>query len=275
MQRGETLLRARRQARTRAQRSSLLPACGRSARLVALAAGLLIAPPAADSAHGSQPAGADSKPAPAPSAVTESALMPSAASALAARVQQRYDATATLSGRFVQEVALGASGRTLRTEGTMRFRKPGEMRWEYEGAEPQTLIADGETLWIHQPLDQQVLRAPLAQAFESTTPVSFLFGVARLERDFEPRLLAPADDGSLRLALKAREQDDAVGGLVLEVDPETADLRAAVVTDVLGNATRVELHEVERNQVLEDALFRFVRPPGTDLLEAPGSAAGR
>lgn len=200
---------------------------------------------------------------------------PDEAAALAARVQRRYDQTATLSGRFVQEVSLGASGRVLRTEGTMHFRKPGEMRWEYEGAEPQTLVADGKTLWIHQPLDEQVLRAPLAQAFESTTPVSFLFGVARLESDFEARQLEPAEDGSLRLGLTPRAGDAAVGGLVLEVDPETSDLRAAVVKDVLGNATRVELVGIRRNLVLDDALFRFQRPPGTDVLEAPGAPAAR
>ncbi|MFP6663534.1 MAG: outer membrane lipoprotein chaperone LolA [Deltaproteobacteria bacterium] len=193
------------------------------------------------------------------------------AAATAARVQARYDETRTMSGRFVQEVALGASGRVLRSEGTMHFRKPGRMRWEYATPEPQTLIANGETLWIYQPEENQVLRAKLAGAFDSQTPVSFLFGVARLERDFRPELLAPAADGSLRLKLVPKNAaENSAHALVLEVDPESWDLRAAIVRDVLGNQTRVELLDVQRNLPLADALFEFKRPPGTDLIEAPG-----
>jgi len=94
-----------------------------------------------------------------------------------------------------------AGGHVMRSKGRMYFRKPGRMRWEYEGPEPQTIVADGTYLWIYQPEDRQVLRAPLEQAFQSQTPVSFLLGVARLGEDFEPELLDDADDGSLRLAL--------------------------------------------------------------------------
>jgi outer membrane lipoprotein carrier protein len=202
-------------------------------------------------------------------ATPSAAASRSAASETAARVQARYDETETLSGRFVQEVALGSSGRKLRSAGTMRFRKPGLMRWEYEGPEPQTLIADGKTLWIHQPADKQVLRAPLSRAFESQTPVSFLFGVARLDRDFVPALLPPAANGALRLSLVAQASDGSPSRLVLEVDPATFDLRAAEVTDVLGNSTRVELVDVQRNLSLDDALFAFERPPGTDVIATP------
>jgi len=197
----------------------------------------------------------------------------SPAARMVRRVQERYDATETFSGRFVQEVAVGVSGRVVRSGGTLQFHKPGRMRWEYEtsaGSEHQILIADGEALWIYQPEQAQVLRAPLSQAFASSTPVSFLFGVARLEEDFTAELLAPADDGSLRLRLRPRDGEEGAGGvLVLEVDPTSFDLRAAVVRDPLGNQTRVALVGIERNLPLDEALFVFKRPPGTDVQQAP------
>ena len=103
--------------------------------------------------------------------------------------------------------------------------------------------------------------------------MSFLFGVARLEEDFTAELLAPADDGSLRLRLHPRDGEEGAGGvLVLEVDPTSFDLRAAVVRDPLGNQTRVALVGIERNLPLDEALFVFKRPPGTDVQQAP---AGR
>ena len=228
-------------------------------------------------AMGLSPARAEGPLAGAPEGALAEAIATTAPSSAAAstvrRVQERYDATETFSGRFVQEVAVGVSGRVVRSGGQLQFRKPGRMRWEYEasaGSEHQILIADGETLWIYQPEQAQVLRAPLSQAFASSTPVSFLFGVARLEEDFTAELLEPAEDGSLRLRLHPKDKEEgAGGGLVLEVDPTSFDLRAAVVRDPLGNQTRVALMDIKRNLPLDDALFVFNRPPGTDVQQAP------
>lgn len=196
---------------------------------------------------------------------------PGEALLVARRVQERYDRVQDLSADFVQEMRLRAGGQILRSRGRMYFARPGRMRWEYETPEVQTIVADGEHLWIHQPEDNQVLRAPLERAFQSQTPVSFLFGLARIERDFSPSLLPPGEDGGVRLALEPRaEEGGALGELVLEVDPATWDLRAATVVDPLGNRTEVRLIDPKRNRGVEEARFVFERPPGTDLLEAPG-----
>ena len=196
---------------------------------------------------------------------------PGEALLVARRVQERYDQVQDLSADFAQEMRLRAGGQILRSRGRMYFARPGRMRWEYETPEVQTIVADGEHLWIHQPEDKQVLRAPLERAFQSQTPVSFLFGLARIERDFSPSLLPPREDGGVLLALEPRaEEGGALGELVLEVDPATWDLRAATVVDPLGNRTEVRLIDPKRNRGVEEARFVFERPPGTDLLEAPG-----
>ena len=204
-------------------------------------------------------------------AVPLSAVAAEDAIAVAAKVQARYDETLDLAADFTQEMRIQTGGRVLRSKGRMYFQKPGRMRWEYDSPEPQIIVADGTYLWIHQPEDKQVLRSPVEQAFQSQTPVSFLFGVARLSRDFDPELLPPAKDGSLRLALRPKAQEGgALGRLTLEVDPETYDLRAAQVTDPLGNLTEVRLVDPRRNAGVDAERFRFERPPGTDLIQAPG-----
>ncbi|MEW6269891.1 MAG: outer membrane lipoprotein chaperone LolA [Thermodesulfobacteriota bacterium] len=185
-------------------------------------------------------------------------------------VQERYDATQNFTADFTQEMRIEAGGQVIRSTGTMWFRKPGRMRWEYVTPEKQTIVADGETLWIDQPIDNQVLKAPLRQAFESRTPVSFLLGVARIERDFHATLLSPAEDGSLRLQLESNDSaDGSLGSLILEVDPATYDVRAAVIRDPLNNTTRVVLADMKRNGTVDDDLFVYERRPGVDVIEAP------
>jgi outer membrane lipoprotein carrier protein len=188
---------------------------------------------------------------------------------IASQVQHRYDETEDLAAEFTQELRLAAGGQVVRSKGRMFFAKPGRMRWEYEPPEAQTIIADGKTLWVHQPEDSQVLKAPLKEAFHSDTPVSFLFGVARLERDFAPSLDAAAPEGLVRLRLDPVNADRALGVLFLDVDPTTFDIRAATIRDPLGNRTEVDLHNLRRNQKLDRSLFVFERPPGTDVIEAP------
>src|SRR5213594_80408 len=82
-----------------------------------------------------------------------------------ARLQGRYESTRTLA-----------------------FEKPNRMRWDYAAPDPQLIVGDGETLWIYQPGDKQVIKAPLAQAFQARTPVSFLAGLGRIEGDFQASL---------------------------------------------------------------------------------------
>src|SRR5262249_44496741 len=149
---------------------------------------------------------------------------------------------------------LQTSSQVIRSSGKVYFAKPGRMRWEYVEPEPQTIVADGAVLWIDQPRDHQVLKTAFREAFQSRTPVSFLLGVGRLDQDFASiRSLSPADDGSLRLELKPKEDaDGGIGDLVLDVDPVNYDLRGATVTDSLGNQTRLKLSDVRRNQTLDD-----------------------
>ena len=186
------------------------------------------------------------------------------------QVQERYDATQNFTADFTQEMRIEAGGQVIRSTGKMWFRKPGRMRWEYLTPEKQTIVADGETLWIDQPADNQVLKAPLRQAFESRTPVSFLLGVARIERDFHAALLSPADNGALRMQLDSNDsKDGSLGSLILEVDPSTYDVQAAVIRDPLGNTTRVALADMKRNEAVDDELFVYERRPGVDVIEAP------
>src|SRR2546425_5665391 len=105
-----------------------------------------------------------------------------------ARLQTRYETTRTLTANFRQSVESPTLASPLESHGTVAFEKPNRMRWDYAAPDKQVIVGDGVTLWIYQPDDRQVITAPLAQAFQGRTPVSFLAGLRRGERDFEASL---------------------------------------------------------------------------------------
>ena len=109
-------------------------------------------------------------------------------------LQQRYESTRTLVAKFRQEVESPTMAGKLTSNGTVSFEKPNRMRWDYAAPDRQTIVSDGETLWIYQPEEKQVLKAPLREAFQATTPVTFLGGLGHVDRDFTPTLESSADD---------------------------------------------------------------------------------
>ena len=196
---------------------------------------------------------------------------PSEATAtIVARLQARYDETEGFRADFVQEVTSATLGQTLSSRGQVFFKKPGRMRWEF--AEPrQLLVADGSALWLYQPAERQVVKTPFQYAFSSQTPLSFLTGVGRLEEDFSV-LPQGETDRVHRLRLRPKQAAEAIGRLDIEVSKATFDILQAVVTDPLGNTTRVAFTNIDRKTALGDDLFRFELPPGIDLVEPlPGS----
>jgi len=141
------------------------------------------------------------------------------------------------------------------------------MRWDYKPPDPQLVVGDGETLWIYQPDDHQVIKAPLTEAFRANTPVTFLAGLGRLERDFAASL---EEDRPERWVLRlVPHRDKGLGSLVLVVRKTDAALEEARITDPLGTTTRLLLANERRNVPLDPGLFRFTPPAGVDVIRPP------
>jgi outer membrane lipoprotein carrier protein len=186
-----------------------------------------------------------------------------------AGLQARYDSTHSFKAAFRQEIESRALGQKLESWGTISYRRPGQMRWEFAGPDEQTVIADGKTLWIHQVTQRQVIKIPLASAFRTTTPMSFLVGLGRVRDDFQARLGPTVPDGPIVLELLPKAAGGDVGVLQLQLAPGTYDIVGAMVTDGTGGTTRWEFSERKRNIELTDDLFEFVVPSGVDVVVPP------
>ena len=183
------------------------------------------------------------------------------------RLQQRYESTRTLSMDFRQTVESTTLATPLTTHGTVAFEKPNRMRWNYAAPDEQVIVGDGDTLWIYQPADKQVIKAPLGEAFRATTPVTFLAGLGKLERDFETSL--DRDEPDRWLVRLVPRQDAGIGTLRLTVLKKDAAIAEAQIVDPLGTTTRIAFSNERRNVPLDAALFRFTPPPGVDVIRPP------
>jgi outer membrane lipoprotein carrier protein len=184
------------------------------------------------------------------------------------RLQRHYRDTNSFTAKFNEEIAAVGAPKKQR-QGTVSFRKPGRMRWEFETPEKQTIVSDGETLYSYDPDLNQVVETPLKQALKSSSATSFLLGIGNINRDFKAAFANPAaPNGLVNLILDAK-----TGGYKIEVglDPKTYNLMTLTLTDQLGDVTKIDFSEIQDNVELADSLFEYKVPPGADIVTAPAS----
>ena len=184
-----------------------------------------------------------------------------------AKVQQRYESTKTLEADFRQTVTSPSLASPLTTSGKVAFEKPNRMRWDYDPPDKQTIVGDGQSLWVFQPDMNQVIKAPLGEAFQAATPLTFLSGLGNLERDFDASLEKETSDAwQLKLVPK---KDAAIGVLGLTVRKSDAAIAEAKITDAAGTTTRIAFSNEKRNGKIEASRFTFTPPPGVDVVKPP------
>jgi len=189
-------------------------------------------------------------------------------SALLRCVQDRYGALRDLSATFAQESRVASLGRTRTRAGRLFFQAPGRMRWEYDGPEPQLIVADGKQLWFHRPERNQVVVQPMDAAFTRQTPLLFLLGRGDFAAEFtwDERELAPGAGGLVSVALRPRVEAPDLSRLVLEVVGGECRLAGTIVEDAFGNVTRLVFSGERANTGLDAGLFHFAPPKGTEVV---------
>ncbi|HKD69593.1 MAG TPA: outer membrane lipoprotein carrier protein LolA [Candidatus Binataceae bacterium] len=184
------------------------------------------------------------------------------------RIQDHYQHTTSFSAKFTEELTgVGATKRTR--SGSVSYKRPGKMRWEFDAPQKETVVSDGHKLYDYQPDLNQVLEVPIDRAFKSAAPLSFLLGMGNLRRDFNVSLpVAASSDTLLRVVLTPKGGGDRIE---MGLNPSTCDLVEAKVTNALGNVTAIRFSDVRTNVQLADAMFQFEVPPGADIVQAPNA----
>ncbi|MCC6875991.1 MAG: outer membrane lipoprotein carrier protein LolA [Sandaracinaceae bacterium] len=191
------------------------------------------------------------------------------ATTVAAWVQAFYDQTQTLSARFVQRYVSEVYQRTDVSRGTVRFKKPGRMRFDYDEPNGKVVVSNGRTLVVYEPGDEGGAGQYFEQAMtDAQVPLAlgFLTGTGRLDRDFSFRSLDPTQQGfpsGQVLELRARRPTPHYSRILLYVDADPARrgvVHRVLIVDQANNRNRFDFLEQRRNPELADTLFDW-RPP--------------
>lgn len=67
------------------------------------------------------------------------------------RVEKKYNKSKALSASFVQVKNLKAMGSVEKSGGTLKFKRPNKIRWEFQTPEESLLVSNGKKFWYYTP----------------------------------------------------------------------------------------------------------------------------
>jgi len=182
------------------------------------------------------------------------------------RMEKHYTGN-NFKAEFIQESTVRAMEITDFASGKIFVRYPGKMRWEYEKPEKQVIITDGFKLWIYRPADNQLMTGSAPDFFSDGKGASFLSDITFVRKKFNISLVESKDDFFYELKLKPLEKTLDVTDIRLSVTKKTFTIIRVVTYNSYGDENRIELLNHRFNVNLEDSLFSFDPPPGTDVLQ--------
>jgi outer membrane lipoprotein carrier protein len=188
--------------------------------------------------------------------------------AIAQAVDERYNHLRSLQAEFT-EIYRGA-GMERTESGTLWLKKPGKMRWEYRSPRDKLFLSDGKDAWFYVPGERQVRRTAVKKLDDLRSPLAFLLGKTKLEKELQGLSLAPdiaplaAGDWVLRGVPKSLA--DRVSQVLLEITPEHWISRI-LIEEVDGSATEYRFSNQREDVAVPDQRFQFTVPDGVEVID--------
>jgi outer membrane lipoprotein carrier protein len=188
--------------------------------------------------------------------------------AIAQAVDNRYNHLQTLQAEFTETYRGAGIERT--ESGSLWLKKPGKMRWEYRSPKEKLFLSDGKDAWFYLPGDRQVRRSSVKKLDDLRSPLGFLLGKTRLEKELDGLSLAsdvaPLTPGNTVLRGVPKTMADRINEVVLEVTPDYHIARIQF-EEADESVTEYRFSEQRENAAIADQRFRFSPPPGVEIVD--------
>ena len=172
--------------------------------------------------------------------------------------------------RFTQVVtspvrAGETQARTKTSTGTFEFLRPNRFRFDYNKPFPQAIVADGQTLWLHD-VDLNQVTARQQQDVLGSTPAALIASgtdVKALGESFDLKS-APSAQGLDWIDAKPRQQNGQLQRV--RVGWRQGQLAVLEITDSLGQRSVLTFTEWQPASSVATERFRFTPPAGADVI---------
>jgi outer membrane lipoprotein carrier protein len=179
------------------------------------------------------------------------------------RIESKYS-NRDFSVGFTQISTLRAINVIDKAYGKAFFRYPGRMRWEYLSPEKNEIITDGENLWIYRPGENQVVKGKSKNFFITGSGGAFLSDISMM-RKFYRLSIEKTDSSFINLLMIPKKKLPDVASIRIRIAKDNNEINRIITSNIYGDTTELKFNDIKFKK-LDDSLFRFSIPAGTDII---------
>lgn len=179
-----------------------------------------------------------------------------------AAVENHFGAVNDMTAKIVQKNFLKSVNKTQVFEGGLWIKKPGRLRLEYTNG--QMILVDNKSALFYSRKNEQVIKKTFTDFEHMNIPVTFLLGAGNIQRDFDVAI--PEADKPRQLELLPKKTGAAMKKLRLQSD-ETGRILGIMIYDKSGNTTEITFADMQEGKGVDDKVFLFKAPKGTEIVE--------
>jgi outer membrane lipoprotein carrier protein len=186
---------------------------------------------------------------------------------IADRVQAFYDRSKTFKAGFKQQYRVRAYDKTIDSQGSVVFEKPGKMSWRYTN-NGNRVVSDGKLVKVYEKENKQMYEQPLDKS-QYPAALSFLVGGGNLKQSFKFTKRDAKQmgfEGGYVIVGDPLEASPSYQSIILYVDANTYQVRRVLLLDAQGNRNRFDFLNPEINTKPPGGEFTFTPPPGTQVI---------
>ncbi len=162
----------------------------------------------------------------------------------------------------------GQAPKVKNSSGTFEFARPNRFKFVYKKPFEQTLVADGQTLWMYDVDLNQVTANKQANVL-SNTPAAIIASsgdLKALEQNFS-LTSAPDADGNSWIVATPKTKDGTLQSIRVGFKTAGGELTTLDILDTFGQRSVLKFQKIEANPALAGDAFNFKPPLGADVIK--------
>jgi outer membrane lipoprotein carrier protein len=188
--------------------------------------------------------------------------------ALLKEVEAKYSNAATLEATFTQVNEVASMNRKKTSSGLIWLKRPDKFRWQTNEPEPNLLVSNGAKFWFYTPpfdegdngqviikksseVQTDLARALLAGSFSAAKDITTI--TAKKDNVFT---VVP-HEGSAGTVKEAE----------VVIDASKKTIEKVTLVHEGGNRSEIKLSQITLGKKLDDTMFKFDPPPGTEVVK--------
>jgi len=187
-------------------------------------------------------------------------------------IRNKYSPLPGLSISYTREVITGTMsmlGNQVSgdmAEGRIYFKPPHFLRLEQETPKPETIIANGDTLWWYIPEKKHAYQYGSKGFGKELRLLTDIFrGLTQIDERFKVALVGRNERGEYQIELRPDPPWEQIDSVVITVT-KGSQIRVVNSRNLLGSITRFTLEVLKSEEGFEKNFFQFIVPPGVRLV---------